>query len=128
MPQTLDVYRDWLGIKETNRPLSYYQLMRLKKFEDDQAKIREHYRKMNAHVRKYAAGDFAKQSQDLLNELSRAMLCLTDVRRKREYDASMGRKDAGEGPRWKRFCCSTKRWTKRDWQRPVVSPMRSAWK
>jgi len=99
MPQTLDVYRDWLGIKEANRPLSHYQLMRLKQFEDDQAKIREHYRKMNAHVRKYAAGDFAKQSQELLNELSRAMLCLTDVRRKREYDASLGRKDAGEGRR-----------------------------
>jgi hypothetical protein len=99
MPQTLDVYRDWLGIKETNRPLNYYQIMRLKQFEDDQAKIREHYRKMNAHVRKYASGDFAKQSQELLNELSKAMLTLTDVRRKREYDATLGRKDTGEGRR-----------------------------
>ncbi len=52
--------------------------MRLKQFEDDIGKIREHYRKMNAHVRKFAAGEFAKQSQDLLNELAKAMLCLTD--------------------------------------------------
>lgn len=99
MPAQLDVYRDWLGIKEPARPLSSYQLLRLKQFEDDTAKIREHYRKMNAHVRKYAAGEFAQQSQDLLNELAKAMLCLTDAQRKREYDAAMGRKTTGEGKR-----------------------------
>lgn len=91
MSQTLDVYRDWLGIKETRRPLNHYQLLRLKPFEDDPAKIREHYRKLNAHVRKYAAGDYAQQSQELLNELAQAMLCLTDERRKAEYDARLGR-------------------------------------
>ncbi len=94
MTQTLDVYRDWLKIAEPARPLNYYQLLRLKKFEDNPAKIREHYRAMNAHVRKFAAGEFAKQSQDLLNELARAMLCLTDAQRKGEYDATLGRKDA----------------------------------
>jgi hypothetical protein len=99
MSSTLDVYRDWLKIAETARPLNHYQLLRLKKFEDNGAKVREHYRAMNAHVRKYAAGEFAKQSQDLLNELARAMLCLTDARRKSEYDASLGRKDTAEGKR-----------------------------
>lgn len=96
---TLDVYRDWLKIAEPARPLSHYQLLRLKKFEDDPAKVREHYRAMNAHVRKFAAGEFAKQSQDLLNELARAMLCLTDARRKGEYDATLGRKEVGSSKR-----------------------------
>jgi hypothetical protein len=99
MSQTLDVYRDWLKITEPARPLNHYQLLRLKKFEDDTAKVREHYRAMNAHVRKFAAGEFARQSQDLLNELARAMLCLTDTRRKGEYDASLGRKEAGTSKR-----------------------------
>jgi hypothetical protein len=94
MSTTLDVYRDWLKITETARPLNHYQLLRLKPFEDDTAKVREHYRAMNAHVRKYAAGDYAKQSQDLLNELAKAMLCLTDKQRKGDYDATLGRKDA----------------------------------
>jgi hypothetical protein len=89
----LDVYRDWLGIQDTNRPLNYYQLLRLKKFEDDTEKIRAQYRKLNAHVRKYAAGQYGEQSQQLLNELARAMLCLTDAKRKAEYDASLGRKE-----------------------------------
>jgi hypothetical protein len=32
----------------------------------------------------------------LLNELAKAMLCLTDQQRKREYDASLGRKTEGD--------------------------------
>ncbi len=99
MPKELEVYRDWLGVTETARPLNYYQLLRLKPFSDDTTKIRTHYRKMNAHVRKFASGDYALQSQDLLNEMARAMLCLTDAQRKREYDATLGRKGAGEGRR-----------------------------
>jgi len=96
MAKELDVYRDWLGITETARPLNCYQLLRLKPFEDDPARIRNHYQKMNAHVRKFATGDYARQSQQLLDELARAMLCLSDAKRKREYDATLGRKDAGQ--------------------------------
>ena len=99
MATQLDVYRDWLGIQETARPLTYYQLLRLKKFEDDPAKVRAHYSKMNAHVRKFAAGEFSRQSQDLLNELARAMLCLTDRKRKSDYDGELGRTETGGGRR-----------------------------
>jgi hypothetical protein len=95
MTKTLDVYRDWLKITDADRPLSNYQLLRLKKFEDDPAKIRANYRAMNTHVRKFAGGEYAQQSQDLLNELAKAMLCLTDKRRKGEYDATLGRKESG---------------------------------
>ncbi|NIP69958.1 MAG: hypothetical protein GTO04_12500 [Planctomycetales bacterium] len=98
MAETLDVYRDWLGVKETTRPLDYYQLLRLEAFDDDQDRIRRHYRKLNSHVRKFASGSYARQSQDLLNELARAMLCLTDLQRKGEYDESLGRVKVAEGP------------------------------
>jgi hypothetical protein len=99
----LDVYRDWLKITETARPLNHYQLLRLKMFEDNPAKVREHYRAMNTHVRKFAAGEYAKQSQDLLNELAKAMLCLTDSQRKSEYDVTLGRKDAKAGAKGRTF-------------------------
>jgi cell division septation protein DedD len=95
----IDVYKEWLKITETARPLNHYQLLRLKQFEDDGGKVREHYRKMNAHVRKYAAGEYGPLSQKLLNELAKAMLCLTDARRKAEYDASLGRTEAASGKR-----------------------------
>lgn len=91
----IDVYKEWLKIEATNRPLNYYQLLKLKPFEDNSGLIRKRYRELNAHIRKYASGDFGAQSQELLNELAKAMLCLTDQDRKAEYDASLGRKEVG---------------------------------
>jgi hypothetical protein len=60
-------------------------------FEDAVEKIRANYKKLNAHVRKYATGQYQDESQNLLNEMAKAMLCLTDLERKREYDLSLGR-------------------------------------
>ncbi len=87
----IDVYKQWLGIPEELRPPTHYQLLRLVDFEDDIEKIRAHYKKLNNIVRKYATGEYMLESQDLLNELAKAMLCLTDSERKREYDESLGR-------------------------------------
>lgn len=92
----IDVYKDWLKIEATNRPLNYYQLLKFKDFEDDPAVIREHYRKLNEYVRKFATGDYIEESQALLNELAKAMLCLTDAERKAEYDHQLGRKLEGK--------------------------------
>ncbi|HBT78528.1 MAG TPA: hypothetical protein DEB39_16765, partial [Planctomycetaceae bacterium] len=89
---SIDVYKEWLGIAETNRPLTHYQLLKLPQFEDNPGTIRKAYRDLNAHVRKYASGDYYEESQVLLNELAKAMLCLTDAVRKLEYDAGLGRK------------------------------------
>ena len=87
----MDVYLDWLGIPEGPRPPDHYELIRCVRFEDDPEKIRAHYKKLNAHVRKYATGQYSELSQELLNELAKAMLCLTDPERKRDYDESLGR-------------------------------------
>ncbi len=95
----LDVYKEWLGIPEDQRPPDHYQLLRLVQFEDNADKIQSNYRKLNAHVRKYATGQYMDESQALLNELAKAMLCLTDAERKHEYDAQLGREfDEDEEP------------------------------
>ena len=95
---TLDVYKSWLGIPDGPRPPGHYELLRLVEFEDDPEKIRANYKKLNAHVRKYASGQYSVRSQELLNELAKAMLCLTDPERKREYDESRGRVSTEAGP------------------------------
>jgi len=87
----LDVYKDWLGIPEGPRPPDHYQLLRLVQFDDSVDRIRANYKKLNAHVRRYATGQYTDESQALLNEMAKAMLCLTDLERKREYDQSLGR-------------------------------------
>ncbi|MEZ5944435.1 MAG: hypothetical protein R3C18_23855 [Planctomycetaceae bacterium] len=92
----MDFYKQWLGIPDGPRPPDHYELLRVVRFEDDAEKIRAHYKKLNAHVRKYATGQYMLQSQDMLNEMARAMLCLTDLERKRDYDESLGREFAPE--------------------------------
>lgn len=87
----IDVYKEWLGIPEGVRPPDHYTLLRLVQFEDDIEKIRGNYRKLNAHVRKYSTGQYLIRSQELLNEMAKAMLCLTDPDGKHEYDLSLGR-------------------------------------
>lgn len=86
----IDVYKDWLGIKEPG-PFDHYTLLRLQKFEDDTEKICNNYKKLNSHVRKYSTGQYSVLSQELLNELAKCMLCLTDPERKRDYDEGQGR-------------------------------------
>ena len=94
--QTFDPYRDWLGVPESNRPLDHYQLLRLKRFEDDPSKVRDNYHKLSTHVRKQLAGKAAPAAHKLLGELTKAMLCLTDAERKGEYDTSLGRAASGD--------------------------------
>lgn len=96
MGKQADVYSNWLGITETARPLNHYQLLRLDKFEDDPGKIRNNYNKMNGHVRKYLSTEYADKAHALLDELTKAMFCLTDSRRKSDYDATLGRAGSGE--------------------------------
>jgi MshEN domain len=92
----IDVYKEWLGIADEQRPPDYYTLLRLVQFEDDVSRIQANYRKLNTHVRKYATGQYLVESQELLNELAKAMLCLTDPDGKREYDESQGRESAAQ--------------------------------
>jgi len=97
----LDVYKEWLGIPEGPRPPDHYALLRLKQFDDDLGRVRKNYKTLNGLVRKYATGQYQDESQALLNELAKAMLCLTDLERKREYDERLGREFPEEeaGPR-----------------------------
>ena len=91
----VNVYADWLKIPKADvppeGPPDHYALLKLDRFEDDPERVRNSYRKLSQHVRGYASGEFAAESQELLNELAKAMLALTDEARKRDYDASLGR-------------------------------------
>ena len=50
---------------------------------------------MNAYVRKFQTAE-PERVQALLDELTKAMLCLTDSHRKSDYDASLGRTGSAE--------------------------------
>jgi hypothetical protein len=57
MADELDVYKDWLGIPEgpASLPITTPSSASFM-FEDSADRIRANYKKLNAHVRKYASG------------------------------------------------------------------------
>ena len=67
-----DPYRDWLGITEPRRPLSYYQLLNLPRFEADGAVVELAADRQIAEVRGLVDGPHARLARRTLFELEAA--------------------------------------------------------
>lgn len=79
-------YRTWLGIPAQEQPADYYRLLGVMKFENDREVIENAADMRMAHVRSLQTGQRGKLSQQILNELSAARICLLNSQRKAEYD------------------------------------------
>lgn len=85
----LDPYWKWLGIPPEQQPPDHYVLLGIAPFEVDRDVIdNAAVRQMN-HVRTFQGGQHAATSQQLLNELSAARLCLLDEEQKQVYDVQL---------------------------------------
>lgn len=89
-----DPYSEWLSIKTEQRPPDHYQLLGIDRFEDDPRIIEKAAEKRMLLMRDKAAGKQARHSQQLLNELSKARICLLDTEKKSAYDAQLKQKTA----------------------------------
>lgn len=86
-----DAYHKWLGIPPAEQPPHHYRLLGVAKFEDDADVIAAAADRQMAHVKSFAAGPRAAESQSLLNELARARVVLLNSERKRAYDLKLRR-------------------------------------
>ena len=89
MTDQFDPYHRWLGISPEHRPPNHYQLLGIPLFESDSDVIETAADRQMAHVRSYQRGKHVQLSQQLLNELSAAKLCLLDATKKAQYDAQL---------------------------------------
>lgn len=89
MTQYFDAYHRWLGIAPKHQPPTYYRLLGIEEFESDPEVIADAAERQIAHVRRYALGQHAALSQQILNELSQAKGTLLDPGRKAAYDAQL---------------------------------------
>ncbi len=89
MNQDFDPYHRWLGIAPKHQPPNHYRLLGLEEFEPDPEVITDAAERQIAHVRRYALGEHAELSQQVLNELSRVKWTLLDENHKAAYDAEL---------------------------------------
>ncbi|MBI1899766.1 MAG: hypothetical protein HYS13_01470 [Planctomycetia bacterium] len=88
-PVPFDPYRNWLGIASHEQPANHYRLLAIKVFEDDPQAIARAADERMAHVKTFQTGRHSELSQQVLNELAAARVCLLDPERKAAYDAAL---------------------------------------
>jgi hypothetical protein len=89
MSPEFDPYREWLGIKNPQRPLNYYQLLDLKLYESDRQRIENAEMIQMAKVLRHESGPHAELAASLNRELETAIRCLLDPTDKAAYDAEL---------------------------------------
>jgi hypothetical protein len=96
--EEFDPYRIWLGIPREEQPANYYRLLGIGLFEPDPDVIAHAADRQMAHVRTFQTGQYSALSQEILNQLSAARVCLLDTAKKAQYDAELRAELASKGP------------------------------
>src|SRR5262245_59519743 len=86
MSDHFDPYHVWLGIPPEEQPPNHYRLLGLRLFETNADVISNALDQRRAFLRSVSAGKRAVQSQQLLNAVSAAGVCLLDAGKKARYD------------------------------------------
>jgi hypothetical protein len=89
MSESFNGYHVWLGIPPGEQPPNHYRLLGIALFETDLDVIDHAADRQMAHVRTFQSGRNAGLSQQILNELAAARVCLLNPERKTEYDAQL---------------------------------------
>ena len=93
-----DPYHKWLGIPRRDQPAHHYRLLGIPLYEDDPQVVEAAADRQMAFLRKFQAGDHSADALKLLNEVSRARICLLKAESKAAYDASLRAELAASAP------------------------------
>ncbi|MHB8900836.1 MAG: hypothetical protein ACYC6Y_18965, partial [Thermoguttaceae bacterium] len=86
MSKRFNPYHAWLGIPAEEQPANHYRLLGIPLFEPNPDVIQNGLDQRMAHVKTFAMGPHAAESQQLLAELSQAGVCLLRPDKRQVYD------------------------------------------
>lgn len=89
MSDQFDPYREWLGIAPEEHPLDHYRLLGIDRFENEPIIINRAADARMSEVRIHQTGPRGRHTQQLLNEIAAARVCLVDVESKQAYDSRL---------------------------------------
>jgi hypothetical protein len=84
-----DPYHKWLGIPPEEQPPHHYRLLGLKTFESDSEVVDAAADRQMAFLQTCATGEHVEASQNLLNRVSAARVCLLNSNKKAAYDTKL---------------------------------------
>lgn len=87
--QRFDPYVSWLGIRHSDGPLNYYQLLGIAELEEDPRVIEAAAERQVDHVQRYQYGPYERYAVQILAELEEAKACLLHYASKSAYDAQL---------------------------------------
>ncbi len=87
--EQFDPYYTWLGIRPEEQPADHYRLLGVSRFEGNAEVIEHAADRQMSHLRSLQTGKFAVQGQAILNQVSRARICLLDPQQKANYDQAL---------------------------------------
>ena len=89
MSDDFDALHLWLGIPPEQQPANHYRLLGLADFESNLDAIEAAVDQRMGFVRQKAGGKQSAKSQEVLNLLSSARVCLLDLAAKEKYDRQL---------------------------------------
>jgi hypothetical protein len=89
MAEPFDPYLHWLGLRDPERPPNHYRLLGVATYESDPDVLASAADRQMSHVRTFQTGKHSAESQQLLNELATAKVCLLNPDKKAVYDAQL---------------------------------------
>jgi hypothetical protein len=89
MSAEFDPYHKLLGIAPREQPPDHYRLLGVDTFEDDPEVIEASANRQMTYLQGLASGPNVEHVQQLLNEVSRARVCLLDIKQKTAYDSDL---------------------------------------
>jgi cytoskeletal protein RodZ len=89
MSKKFDPYFEWLKIPPIEQPPNHYRLLSTARFESDPDVIEAAVNRLVAKLQNLSNGPRVDDAQRLLNDVAKARLCLSDPKRKAEYDANL---------------------------------------
>lgn len=93
-----DPYHKWLGIPRRDQPAHHYRLLGIPLYEDDPQVVEAAADRQMAFLRKFQSGEHSADALKLLNEVSRARICLLKAATKAAYDESLRAELAASEP------------------------------
>jgi hypothetical protein len=87
--EPFDPYYTWLSIPPQDQPPHHYRLLGLQRFESSAEVIERAADRQRTYLRQHQNGAHSRDSQQLLNEVSQAVLCLLNPVSKQQYDAQL---------------------------------------